>query len=153
MKNLFAILLAFIFLATNLPLAITTHFCSGQAVESALVLKGNTVDCGMNETNTINTFSQKSQFNRAEKILDNLGRTPCCQNHSQTFEITDDYNNSSELSIPTDYGSFQIFFVTAFVKTFFDWLFSDFNFSVSYLIPFPPLLKQDIVVLFQCFLI
>ncbi len=148
MKKLFAILLAFIFLATNFPLAITTHFCSGQAVESALVLKGNIVDCGMNNKGK-NTFYQ----NNFKLVQDEFKKVPCCQNHSQTFEITDDYNNSSELSIPTDYSSFQIFFVTAFIKTFFDWFFSDFDFSVSYLTPSPPLLKQDIVILFQCFLI
>ncbi len=152
MKKLFAILLAFIFLATNLPLAITTHFCSGQAVESALVLKGNTVDCGMNKISKMKTTSCTNIFT-TQTLKDELKKTPCCQNHSQVFEITDDYNNSSELSIPTDYSSFQIFFVTAFIKTFFDWFFSDFEFSVNYLIPSPPLLKQDIVILFQCFLI
>jgi hypothetical protein len=147
MKKLFAILLAFIFLATNLPFAITTHFCSGQAVNSAFVLKGNTVDCGMNETNTINHFSSTTNF------LDNLETAPCCQNHSQVFEITDDYSSALELSLPTDYSSFQVFFVANFVKTFFDWLFADFDFPFSYLIPAPPLLKKDILILFQCFLI
>jgi hypothetical protein len=150
MKKLFAILLAFIFLATNLPFAITTHFCSGEAVESAFVLKGNTVDCGMNETNTVNRFSQ---FNTTKKFQNNLETAPCCQNHSQVFEITDDYSSALELSLPTDYSFFQVFFVANFVKTFFNWLFSDFNFSSSYLIPAPPLLKQDILILFQCFLI
>lgn len=148
MKKLFAILLAFIFLATNLPFAITTHFCSGEAVESAFVLKGNTVDCGMNETNTINHFSSTTKF------LDNLETSPCCQNHSQVFEITDDYSSALEFSLPTDYSSFQVFFVTNFVKIFFDWLFADFDFSLGYEIPpssfFP---KQDILILFQCFLI
>ena len=148
MKKLVAIFLAFVLLGVQLPLSITTHFCSGQAIESALVLKGNTVDCGMNMTDKT-TFCQ----NNFKPAKDEFKKSPCCQNHSQTFEITDDYNNSSELSISTDYSSFQVFFVTAFVKTFFDWLFSDFDFSFSYLVPPPPLLKQDIVILFQCFLI
>lgn len=148
MKKLFAILLAFIFLTTHLPIAITTHFCNGQAVESALVFKGNTVNCGMNMTNKT-TLCQ----NNFHSPKDKLKNSPCCQNHSQTFEITDDYNSSSELSTSTDYSSFQVFFVTTFVKTFFGWLFSYFDLSFSYLTPSPPLLKKDILILFQCFLI
>ena len=147
MKKLFALFLAVALLGVHLPFAITTHYCAGMAVKSALVWKGNTVDCGMNTADVVH------QFETNTKNTATLENSSCCQNLSQVFEITDDYQQTSNVSVSAS-SLFHTAVLMQYVRFFVEWIVASASQnSFDYQLPSPPLLKRDVLIFFQCFLI
>ncbi len=138
MKKALSIFLAILMLASNIGIAANTHFCGGEAVEYSLSLGAEHLDCGMNEGSA--TCSSKSGHNQ-------INAKPCCDNQHELFQLAEDATLAqSSLEINKT-------FVVAFIHSFVVQIFSfDGQFSIF---PHysPPLLQQDVPVLFQSFLI
>jgi hypothetical protein len=116
-----------------------THFCGGHAVQSELGFGDHHLDCGMATMDV-----QEKEEPENEPVF----TTDCCQNLVYQLDITDDYQSTLEQI------TVNPVFTVAFVYTFFT---NDFplikgqNYYTNYT-PHP-LIKQDVQVLFQSFLI
>lgn len=136
MKKAISIFLASIVLLSSVGFAINTHFCEGRAVDSSISMGVELLDCGM-------PMSGNENDGNGEQ----LDKQPCCQNHHQIVEVDQNQSNpfpAFELN--------HIFFV-AFVNTFLVNESVTRKVQANYLTSPPPLVKQDILILHQSFLI
>ena len=137
MKRVLAISLALILLTSNIGLAMATHFCSGEAVKTEIVLGHGHLDCGMSgmdrgaEPNTEKGPKSKN----------------CCENDYQTIEIEDDYHSSFAPLL------FNLDFVVALAHTFLNIAPVAETEKSPYAHYSPPLLLRDLSVLNQVFII
>jgi hypothetical protein len=134
-KKAISIFLASIILLSSVGFAINTHFCEGRAVDSSISMGVELLDCGMPMPNNNNNDGEQ------------LDKQPCCQNHHQIVEVDQNQNNQ--------FPAFELndtFFV-AFINTFLVSESVKQKAQVNYLTTPPPLLKQDILILYQSFLI
>ena len=136
MKKIFSITLAIYFLTTSVGFWINTHFCAGKIIEAQVQLIEHELGCGMNmetlgcEANTTTHFKKKS----------------CCENQFRVFQVEDDFQS-------TDFQhNLHPVFITAFFYSFLIPEFAELE-ETTFLSYSPPLLKQDVQVLFQSFLI
>ena len=138
-KRLVSILLSFILLASHINLAIGTHFCGGEAVMSRLMIGHEHLSCGMANMGEpcVETKNQDVSFTNP----------PCCENHYQTFETTDDFvKNASIININIDfvaslaYSNLNVDIFSQSAENFY----SDYS---------PPPLEKDVQTLFQTFII
>jgi len=127
-------------LSCNLGLAIATHYCGGTAVESQLVHGHEILDCGMN-----NMDEQPCPSEQIHALQ--LKKTPCCENEYQSLDLEDDY----ELTVPQ--LSLSLEFIAAFAVSFLTVVFPSENQPSQYANYSPPLIEQDIAILYQVFLI
>lgn len=87
MKRLVSFILAFIFLGSNLGLAMGTHFCGGHVMETEVILGHADLSCGM---------MPESPAHHADHPHDqNIHAIPCCANEFQSLNIQDDFQSSS----------------------------------------------------------
>ncbi|MBU2915014.1 HYC_CC_PP family protein [Reichenbachiella agariperforans] len=136
MKRIIAISLSMLLLLSNMGLAISTHYCGGKAVQSQLAIGQAHLDCGMLEA--LPPVCTQTQLSKTMN---------CCENSYLSYELQDDFKLAlSSFSINLD-------FVYVLAFTFIDFHLSDVGQFVAYSDYSPPLLHQDIPVLFQSFLI
>ncbi len=138
MRNTISIFLAIAMLITNMRVTFATHYCSGEVVNSGVVVGQGSIDCGMEKVDD----RCDSQSQRP------LIKSNCCQNELIQLSIQDSYNNP-----PIEKSNLSPVFLTAFVVTLLEVEFFE-NFpKAEYLNYIPPLLKLDIPILIQAFLI
>lgn len=142
MKQLFAILSAFILLVSHSYLTIERHLCQDEVVEFRLLLGESQWGCDMVEEASTAEGLPKSGSGEAH-----LFPLPCCDNHYHTLQTTEEFIQNAAQKI--------------FHKVFA----SDFANSIpqSDLLPGsapllrtkhkPPLLLKDVRLLFQIFLL
>jgi hypothetical protein len=135
-KKAISIFLASIILFSSVGFAINTHFCEGRAVDTSISMGVELLDCGMPMPDNENDGNGEQ-----------LDKQPCCQNHHQIVEVDQNQNNpfpAFELN--------QTFFV-AFAHTFLVNESVTQKVQANYLTSPPPLVKQDMLILYQSFLI
>ncbi len=138
-KKIIAISLALHLLIFNIGLAVNTHFCGGQVVETSFSIGLHNPDCGMAMMN------EGCGVATATKVQ--VIKTSCCQNQHQILQL--DENTYTEAYKVHANSFFFVAFVHTFVQvlTFFDQkLVHNTDYS-------PPIPDKDIQVLFQTFLI
>ncbi len=135
MRKIISIVLALLFLGSNLGFSMDTHYCGGHAIKSALSFGAHDYDCGME-----NAVSACESQNTVKKM-------DCCDNEHQLIQL-DDNLNATSLNL-----EINPLFVVAFVQVFIQntlqiqektELIPDFS---------PPLPPQSRQVLYQTFLI
>ncbi|AWV98493.1 hypothetical protein DJ013_10045 [Arcticibacterium luteifluviistationis] len=116
-----------------------THFCGGHAVKSEVGFGQHNLDCGMSSMDVDNAVVHNGQPFLSQD---------CCVNLIYQLDIQDDYQSTIEqITVNPDFS-------IAFVYTFFNInfpLLEGHNFYTNYT-PHP-LIKQDVQILFQSFLI
>ena len=136
MKRLFSILIVVIFLAGNIGLTLSTHYCGGRVSEQNLGLIIADLGCGMEAESKDNCSGEETSV-----------KSNCCHDDHQNFKIADEFKTQTELiSIDTQ-------FATLFFASFFDLHTLESTEYADYLNYQPPRLAIDIPVLFQSFLI
>lgn len=139
MKRVISILLASILLLSHVNLIIGTHFCGGEAVMSRLIFAETHLNCGM-----ANMDEPSNDSGNRALIFTN---TPCCENHYQTIQATDDYiKEVPQANVNIDVAGTLVYSVLnekLFSKSAHQF-YSDYS---------PPPLEKDMRVLFQTFLI
>lgn len=138
MKKAFSIFLAILVLVSSTGIAANTHFCGGEAVERTLSLGIEHLDCGMPEM---------EQSCSSKDGHDQIDARPCCSNQHDLLQLDEDATLMQQAPVVNKT------FIAAFVHTFVIQVFSFEKKESFYLNYSPPLLKQDIQVLFQSFLI
>ena len=138
MKRVFAIFLSLLMLTTNVSLTFATHYCRGKAVKTQVSILGHSdIGCGMEGD------SKSCDNSQMPSITSN-----CCQDKFVELSIEDDYSNPAIITTNVDFQ-----FVAAFVISYINLYSFDASNEAEYLNYSPPLLKQDIPVLIQSFLI
>ncbi len=121
-------------------MSLGTHFCGGHAVESAIILADHSLGCGMeDEDNDCENHSTLDGYYLTQK--------ECCNNEFLFLQITDDFNKRIK-----NYSSESVSFKIAIVG------YIDLLINTEYINPYvpespPPLIEEDIQILFQTFLI
>lgn len=143
MKKVFAIILSFLLVVSNISLTYATHFCGGKAIESQLMLGSQDLTCGMimPESTCENMTDECSDPNPSE--LNNN----CCDNEYIQLTTDDDFNTVSSVELP------QLEFVVTFIYNHFNPEFVSNKTLIEFHIEAPPLVKQNIQVLHQVFII
>ena len=91
MRKLIAISLSCILLLSNVGITLASHYCGGEAVESAVLIGGGKLDCGMD----INASAcENPQSHQAT-----LHATPCCANHFTVVKV-DNLTKTPEVAVP-----------------------------------------------------
>jgi hypothetical protein len=137
MNRVVSILLSLFLLASHINLTIGTHYCRGQAVDSRLLVGETHMGCGM---------ADMEEACDAEGDGDlSFTNPPCCENHYQTLQATDDFvrdatpliiNAGSAALLTTPSGN-AVLYGNRAARTYTDYL--------------PPPLEKDIHSLFQTF--
>ncbi len=125
-------------LASNIGIAANTHFCGGEAVERTISLGFEHLDCGMAEVKAKCSENDENEQLRPK---------PCCENQHELLQLDDEFDAKQSAS------QVNKTFLAAFIHTFIDQIFSPVEKSTSYLNYSPPILEQDVQILFQTFLI
>lgn len=143
MKKVFAILLSFLLVISNISLTYATHFCGGKAIDSQLMLGVQDLSCGMimPESTCENVESD------CESPIQSEMDTNCCDNEYVNLSVDEDFNTTSAIELTT------FVFVVAFVKTFFNPIVALGNTSKELYEEAAPLVKHDVRALFQVYLI
>lgn len=142
MKQVFSILLSFIFMASHMYLTMGTHFCEGEAVVTKIILGETHLGCGVMEMEESCDDSEHSNHNQVC-----FDKVPCCKNEFQTIQSTDDFVKNATQTV------FNIDFAVVFIYTTLNLDLipkSTHQFYIEYI---SPPLEKDIPVLFQTFLI
>lgn len=119
---------------TSMGFTLSSHYCGGKKVKSALSFGESNISCGMQPDKGCD--NHKKQFKKK-----------CCENHYLNIEVEEDYTPQS-----VDYN-FDINFTSVFlliVSKFVTPILSD---EYNYNLHAPPLIVRNIPVLIQSFLI
>jgi len=128
-----SLLLAVIFISASLGFNVKTHYCGDSLYKQSLSFSSSELTCGMENFRGLNCESSISNN--------------CCNNEVQTFKVEDDYETTTfELNQNSA-------FIIAFASAYLDISSSAFNDNLEYIAYSPPILKRDIPVLVQSFLI
>lgn len=141
MKQIFSISLSFILLASHMFLAMGTHFCGGEVVETKIILGETHLGCGMMD---MGEPCDNSNHNKNET---NFDKTPCCENEYQTVLSTNEFVKD------TVQIAFNIEFAVTFIYTTLNLDLFPKPTPQFYTKYISPPLEKDIQVLFQTFLI
>lgn len=142
MKKIFSILLSFILLASHLNLALGTHFCGGEAVETQITMGEAHFGCGMSDKDL--SCKNSGETNNHDVSID---KVPCCENEYQHLQVENEFvKDAAQLS-------FNVDFAVAFIYTTFNVDLFPKIVPQSFTAHSPPPLEKDIQVLFQTFLI
>jgi len=134
MKKAFSILLALIFLSSNLGFALGTHFCGDHAFESKIVLGTADLDCGMG------MMEMKSSHSKALSK-----KKGCCENVFHDLKIKDNFNPGLKVKSP------EAQFAVLFAITYNELFLSVNEVEVNFIDYSPPPLEKDIPILIQSF--
>ncbi|WP_373511205.1 hypothetical protein [Persicitalea sp.] len=139
MKKILTIALAFLLMMSNMGFTVATHFCGGHAVKSGLRLGGGDWDCGMN--------TKSAEYQVSQTNCTSITAEPCCENMHQHIQ-TDD-NQPTDLPAPQFHAPIgePVVFSFLYLES------STAQEIAPRRIDPPPLLKRDVQVLFQTFLI
>lgn len=141
-RKILHIVMAFVLVASNLGLTLSTHYCQGDALESQINLTPVDLGCGMADMG--NSCALPVELHGDKTQFDN---TPCCENEYQTIQPTEDFIKEAT---PV---TFNIDFAIAIVyATLNPDLFPN-STQQSYTEYHSPPIEKDIQVLFQTFLI
>lgn len=124
-------------LATNVGIAANTHYCGGNAVDRSLSLGFETLSCGMPES---------SEIIQSEEEIEVLRPQPCCEDVHELLQLDE------EADVKKASTELNTTFFVAFVYTY-SKLFDCVKKKQSFREYIPPLLRQNVQVLFQTFLI
>lgn len=138
MKGFLSILLSVLLLAGSTGITIATHFCAGHAVKSKVQLGHTDLDCGMNMD------SECPSDNSSDYILKSDN---CCENHFQSIEADE------MIKAQMAFKAVNLPFFIAFAYTLFDLITPEEQLPVLAGEYAPPILAQDIPVLYQSFLL
>lgn len=123
-------------------LAVGTHYCSGEAVETKILLGKTHLGCNMPEMEEPCNDTEKINKNRAS-----FDKLPCCENEYQTAQVTNEFvKDLAGRTINSEFAA--VFIYTTLNLDLFPK--SAHQFYTEYISPFP---EKDIQVLFQTFLI
>ena len=142
MKKFLSIFLSILLLASSTGVTLATHYCGGMAVESQLMLGLAGLDCGMNDMD-----KDTGCKNQSEDSISHLKAENCCENHYVSIDSEDTVITQLVLHSP----DFKFF--VAFAFTYLGLQLSEVDHNTPYLNYSPPLLAQDIPVLYQSFLL
>lgn len=121
---------------------IGTHFCSGEAVETKIMLGKTHLGCGMTDIDLSCEDSGKTSNHPVS--FDNF---PCCENEYQIIQVTDEFVKDAT------HGSLNIDFAAAFLAILLNVDLIPKSTHQFYTDYSPPPLEKDVQVLFQTFLI
>ena len=139
MKRTIAIFLSSLVLLSNMGLTFATHYCSGFAVKSQVMLGHHALDCGM--------AGMDAECESTPSEMELLVSKSCCDNQYQTLDTDDEYTSGHVLELPSP--EFLVAFLEVFVYNFFQT-----NIEQSNLAHYkPPLLEFNLPVLNQVFLL
>ena len=141
-RKILHIVMAFVLVASNLGLTLSTHYCQGEALESQINLTPVVLGCGMADMG--NLCALPVEHHDDETHIDNI---LCCENQYQSIQLTEDFVQE------TTPITFNVDFAIAFVYATLNLdLFpnSTQHFYTAY---HSPPIEKDIQVLFQTFLI
>lgn len=140
-KKIIAISLSLVLLLSNVGFSLTTHFCGGHAVKSALSLGGTTLDCGMGEQSTASP--------ECDRPGHNLKAGRCCDNQQRVLQTDDNHPTEATSLVQGSHGG-----LTPPLYIFLsEKLLIGGKFQKTSFYPPPPLPARDVQVLFQTFLI
>lgn len=140
LKAILSVFLAAIFLAANLQLHVGTHYCGGEAVKYEIVSGHSELTCGM--TKEDNSCEEKFIYGSNA-----FSEKECCQNEFSSLQIEEEFNYKIQLVnvIQKSIDLTEQIDLSLFT-------FSSNTYSFKPDRP-PPLISQDLQVLFQTFLI
>lgn len=81
MKRFLALIITLIMVGTHLNLAVSSHFCMGKKVKTALSIGEKEVSCGMQKAKTCKEISSKHQ----------IKKSPCCADEFLSFDLDKDF--------------------------------------------------------------
>ncbi len=140
MKRLLSIFLSILMLTGSTGITMATHFCGGEAMETQLMYGHAALGCGMND--------MEKECERQKDSSEHLLKTEnCCANHYTTIE-SDDTITSKQV-----FQTINLKFFVAFAFTYLGLQPSEVDNNSQYTNYSPPLLKQDIPILHQSFLL
>ncbi len=138
MKRFLALILTLTIVGTHLNLAVSSHFCMGKKVKSALNIGQEDVSCGMKKTETCDNVSTSAQ----------LKNIPCCADDIVSFDLEEDFSiDHAHIQINTFLG------VVLYTLTFIFEHVSETSTSFVQYIHYIPLLIRDIPVLVPSYLL
>ena len=136
MKKIFSTLLALLLFISNLGLAMNTHFCGGEAVETSVTLGLDNLNCGM-----------ASMEEPCENNQQQVKSESCCENQHDILQIDEDFEfNSAPINL-------NPIFITALIHSFVQPLTFFEQKHIQYKAYDPPIPSKDVQVLYQAFLI
>jgi len=136
MKKIFSTSIALLLFISNLGLAMNTHFCGGEAVETSVTLGLDNLNCGM-----------ASMEEPCENNQQQVKSEACCDNTHNILQIDEDYEfNSAQINL-------NPIFITALIHSFVQPLIFSEQKHIQYKAYEPPIPNKDVQVLFQTFLI
>ena len=141
MRKFLAISLALVLLASNIGLAMSTHYCGGQAVAHALAIGTPELGCGMEGDGTTLCDRERMEGH-------SLAATPCCQEKHQLLQSGESFKSQSALEIPA--LSPQVMVVAQAMLAGY---FASKNIRPLFNSHSPPLRHPNLMVLFQTFLL
>ena len=142
LRKIFYIVMAFVLVASNLGLTLSTHYCQGEALESQINLTPVDLGCGM--TDMVNSCALPLEHHDDETHIDNI---PCCENEYQTIQPTEDFiQETTPITFNVDFA-IALVYTTLNLDLFPN---STQHFYTAY---HSPPIEKDIQVLFQTFLI
>lgn len=140
MRAIFSVVIALIFLATNIHLSLGTHFCGGHAVKTELRFTDHDLGCGMTKEDMSCEEANSSAF-------PGFKQKECCEDHFLGIQIQDDFNQKILSTLNPDFTSIALDNGIALYA----FIYAEIGFSKP---PKPPpVISQDRQVIFQTFLI
>lgn len=141
MKKVISIFLTILVLFSNAGLSLGAHYCGGVLMESQLGIGEHTLDCGM--ANMDVTIACSANASGAEEVV----KGHCCENDIIDFSADDVTISKAELVVN------PIAFLVAYAIVLEPLLFQEEEHKFDTSLYDPPLLRQDVPVLFQSFLL
>ncbi len=128
--------MSFLLLGSQVGFSVATHYCGGEVSDRAISLLGKKVSCGM-----------ESMEDNCASMDNSISEQSCCDDESSVYQLNEDFQKKQRsVEIETDFlAVFTFHYLLLFDKEQ-----SINNFTE---LPQPPLIQQDIQVLFQSFLI
>lgn len=137
MKVSISLLLALLVFFSSVGMAKTTHFCMGMEMKSEIGFGEKHVDCGMN-----------MPIDHGENDSDNHDDSKsCCENVTTQLQVDD------EVQLKKVDFDLSLNFAVALVQVFIFGIDSDSFEGDQFHTSSPPLIEQDLQVLYQSFLI
>ena len=112
MRKLIAISLSCILLLSNVGITLASHYCGGEAVESAVLIGGGELDCGMDMDAASCEIPQEQSSS--------FHAPPCCENHYTVLK-TENLNLTTKIPVPEIQAVFfqvisQEIFISALIQ-------------------------------------
>ena len=145
MKRIFAIFLTTLILASNSGVVFATHYCMGEMAELSIGFSTEAADCEM-----ANMGGMCEHDLHEDKVSDicNMEPVDCCDDDFVQIQLNESFD--SPVQIDTELNTE---FLAAFTVVYLNLYNFQQEANADYVDYSPPLLKQDIPVLFQSFLI